>query len=369
MAKRTAWAAIALVTTLVITGCASSADKGSSNPPASQPGQTQTPGAGGTTGSEKPAGQAVTAVAITAAEAPAALRDWAGTQGNAEQPAYKAVTEGGTTYLAVTGGLQPSGGYKVVVTDVTADGSGLKVGARVELPPQGSVVTTALTNPVGYFKLSAKVEGPVTVAVTTPPKPQPQGPGPAAGAELTVGSRWAEPGRLELTGTSPYPDLSFVLKAGTTKLGQADVQVKNGRFIGNILATPPKSTPELTLSVQTPNGKELRSIPVDVATPSDEVASPNFRVKSAVRTAPDSVTVQGRARAFEAVFLVEIRAGGKVLAHVPVKADAGAPAYGAFKAEIKVPGGVPEGAEAWFLTESAKDGSTTPELSVLVTNK
>lgn len=72
--------------------------------------------------------------------------------------------------------------------------------------------------------------------------------------------------------------------------------------------------------------------------------------------------MKGKARAFEGAFVVEVRKDGKLLARQPVQAEAGAPAYGDFAGSITVPGGIPEGSEAWFLLTSPKDGADQVEL-------
>jgi len=97
-----------------------------------------------------------------------------------------------------------------------------------------------------------------------------------------------------------------------------------------------------------------------------EFWSDNFRVLRPSQAGADSIRITGAARAFEAVFVVQVWAGGRQLLQLPVQTSEGGPAYGAFSTVLTLPGGVPVGAAVHYLTESAKDGSLTLELSLPV---
>ncbi len=308
--------------------------------------------------------QTVTAVAITPKEAPAALTTWVESQRMPDAPASNVVAQPDGTYLAISGGMQRTGGYKIVVDRVRREGDAWVVDARVVPPPPGTIVTMALTNPVAYFKLPAvsgqvrvNVQGPGTVGVPVPPK------GDTAD-QATAGVQWPEPGRLQIIGVAPVPDLHFDLRAGSSLIGQADSQVKAGRYVANIQAAGTGlANLELTVSTVEPGGgKVLVRMPVGTNIPAGETWSTNFRVAPVRQTDPDTVAITGGARAFEAVFQVEIRAGNRILTRETVQAAEGAPGYGSFTRNIKVPGGVPAGAEAWFILVSPKDGSDSVDL-------
>lgn len=78
------------------------------------------------------------------------------------------------------------------------------------------------------------------------------------------------------------------------------------------------------------------------------------------------VKIKGRARAFEATFIVHLEDGHNVLVKKAVMADMGAPEFGYF--EIELPYDKPTNGYGALIvsTESMKDGSETEELTVPV---
>ncbi|HLO02860.1 MAG TPA: protease complex subunit PrcB family protein, partial [Symbiobacteriaceae bacterium] len=104
----------------------------------------------------------ITPSAIDAAEAPADLQTWAMTQKSAEAASYSVINGAEGRYLAISGGLQRSGGYSIeIVSTQLVDGTWV-IEAQV-VPPTGPA-TMALTNPVGYFQLGG-MEGNVEVQI------------------------------------------------------------------------------------------------------------------------------------------------------------------------------------------------------------
>lgn len=100
--------------------------------------------------------------------------------------------------------------------------------------------------------------------------------------------------------------------------------------------------------------------------PREQVWSQNFRVNGPRLLSDGKLFLEGTARAFEAVFRVEVWAGGKLLLAQPVQTTAGGPEFGRFEVTLTVPGGVPGGAEVRYQIPSMKDGSVTTELTLPV---
>lgn len=134
-------------------------------PPAPETNETDEPA-----GQDPAAGTAqsdiqVEAIAVTAA--PSDVQNWAESQRNVEESGSFVITEGAYTYVAVAGGLQSTGGYHVEITQVVAQDGGWLIEAKVVPPAPDAIVTMALQNPVGIFKLPL-LEGAITVQVLAP---------------------------------------------------------------------------------------------------------------------------------------------------------------------------------------------------------
>lgn len=320
--------------------------------------------------------QPIAATALAPSAAPADLRTWAETQRTAEESASKVITEGSYTYIGVAGGMQRTGGYRIEIVNVAKQDGGYLVEAKVIAPGPDEMVTMALQNPIAFFQLQ-KLEGNVEVRVLAPAADEAAEGGdgaaikPPVNERVTVSAVWAEAERVEVTGKALIADIHFEVMLGDAVLAQADAQVKENAYIANLLVAGGVK-PGMVLVVSNPDGGEvLDRIPLDTENrggviAEDEVWSDNFRVNKPLQVAADLVLVEGAARAFEATFKVEIWADDKKVAEDWVMAMDGAPNFGRFSHRIKVEGGVPSGAEARFILESAKDGSETVELTVPV---
>ncbi len=289
------WSA-ALALSAGIAGCVPS-DRASVS--AAQPG----------TRGESPAPGQVAAQALTPEAVPPDLQAWVNSQGGAETPASAIVNHADTTYLAVTGGLQPSGGYRIEISTVTGRDGAWIVAARLVPPPSGKVVTAALTNPAGLFWLP-RLEGEVRVRLDD---------------TLLAPARLPTPVSAHAAGPTP----------GT-------------------------AAPDTGAAAPVPSPAPAEIIPAD------EAWSTNFRVTRPRQVSAAEVRLEGKARVFEGAFEVELWAGGRKLAWAPVQADEGGPAFGHFTHTLTVPGGVPAGAEVRFIVESAADGTRSVELTVPV---
>lgn len=100
--------------------------------------------------------------AISQAEAPAELQTWAAEQRAKEEASFAVIPGAEGRYLAISGGLQPTGGYSIeIVSSKLVDGTWV-IEAQV-VPPAGPA-TQAFTNPVSYFQLSG-MDGEIEVHV------------------------------------------------------------------------------------------------------------------------------------------------------------------------------------------------------------
>lgn len=213
----------------------------------------------------------VKAETVAMADLPAPLQRWS--RERAEEASAATFTAGEQTYVGVAAGMQRSGGYRLELTRVVSRSGDMVVEARLVAPPPGAMVTMALTNPVGYFKLP-KASGAVSVRLTAGDGAKPLALEvqklEASAARLTVEHRWVTPMLLQVSGTADVADLHFELLAGGELVSQADAQVKAGEYIGN-MTVEAGPTGELTLVVSTVEpggGRELTRVTVPPA-PSD----------------------------------------------------------------------------------------------------
>ncbi len=236
-----------LAMTLTAAGCGGAENRGEVAPPADS------------------GGPAVSAVPISRDQAPEELLNWAAQQQRVQKPAYKLVRMNDGYYLAVSGGMQKSGGYKVQVVEVKREQNGWKVVTEVIPPPPGTMVTMALENPVGFFRL-AGAQGEVTIehrGLKPGADDSAVGTGPA---KVTIELQWREGNLLSMTGKAFHPDLHFEVHKGGEVIATGETQVKQGRFIANLLV-PGGPQEGLTLVVTTvePGGGQVlleQSVPV-----------------------------------------------------------------------------------------------------------
>lgn len=119
-----------------------------------------------------PSANALTLTAVDPSNVPASLAEWAAAMRNAEETGSQVLVEGNQTLIAIAGGLQSSGGYRIEVESVTQKDGVWVVAAKVVPPDSDQTVTTALENPVGIFQ-APKLNGTVQVVVTPPPQTAP----------------------------------------------------------------------------------------------------------------------------------------------------------------------------------------------------
>lgn len=168
---------------------------------------------------------------------------------------------------------------------------------------------------------------------------------------------------LLLYGIANEPDLHIETRAGDTTLGQADVQVKEGRFLATLKDPGVGVNAEVVLSTLGPDGKEVARLPVPDERMVGRAWSANFAKVVARQLDPKTVLVSGEARVFEGVLAVEIRVGGEVKASQQINLAKGAPAFSEFEERVALDEPLPrEGVETYFITQSPKDGSDTIEL-------
>ena len=149
----------------------------------------------------------------------------------------------------MTGGLKPTGGYTVEVPSVNRTDANWLIDVAVLAPAPDAMVTTALTNPIGFFKLP-KLEGEIKINMLASEAPTAEENSAATeDGSVYVSTRWNEDGMLNITGAAYLPDLEFTLMAGDVELGRADAQVKDSAYVANIIV--PDSTVEGMMLVVT----------------------------------------------------------------------------------------------------------------------
>lgn len=109
--------------------------------------------------------------AASAEQAPVKLQEWVSSQRGLQQPEGKVLTVGNETWIALSGGVRPTGGYKVEIRNTYQANGTWVIEASVVPPPPGAMVIQVLTTPTAYFKTSA-ITGPVEIRWT-----EGQGPG------------------------------------------------------------------------------------------------------------------------------------------------------------------------------------------------
>lgn len=103
----------------------------------------------------------------SSAAAPEALREWITSQRQLPKPEGKALTAGSETWIALSGGVRPTGGYRVEVEKTYQENGTWIIAARVVPPAPGTIVTQALTTPTAYYKTSA-INGAIEIRFAEP---------------------------------------------------------------------------------------------------------------------------------------------------------------------------------------------------------
>ncbi|HLO02401.1 MAG TPA: protease complex subunit PrcB family protein [Symbiobacteriaceae bacterium] len=106
--------------------------------------------------------QTLSLQAASSSQAPEALQTWIASQRGLPKPEGKTLTVGTETWIALAGGVRPTGGYRVEVQNTFQENGTWVIQARVVPPAPGSIVTQALTTPTAYYKTSA-ITGPVEI--------------------------------------------------------------------------------------------------------------------------------------------------------------------------------------------------------------
>ena len=346
MSKKIAAVGLALVLALSLTACGK---KGATPEPSPAPVGEKEPKAPG----------AYQVNLVQDAAAPQALKDWAAAEQGKTQPAYKVHVENGVTYVAVTAGQQSSGGWTANLqrTAVTQNNAKDLLQLDVVWMPPSGFATMALTNPVAYFRAEPAVVGEVKVQTTVTPVSQTQQPKPRTfSVEQSDGM-----GALifHATGDLKAPKVEFRL-AGKV-LNSTDLkQQANGEWTWSMPRPAERSE---QIEIQLYSGAELVGVaPMRYETGVGQRWSNNFYVDQPRQLDPKTLLLKGKARAFEAAFVVEVRHNGEVITRQPVKAKEGAPAYGDFEQTLKLDREIPAGSEVWFLIVSMKDSSDMVEV-------
>lgn len=95
--------------------------------------------------------------------APSAIVSWVESRGS--NAVRETRTEGQHTYILVSDGVKPTGGYSVVITDIIQVNNQIIVKAQVTSPTPGQFVTEALTHPFALVRI-AKTNLPISFQVT-----------------------------------------------------------------------------------------------------------------------------------------------------------------------------------------------------------
>lgn len=109
--------------------------------------------------------QTLSLQATSSTQAPEALRNWITSQRGLTKPEGKALTVDSETWIALAGGVRPTGGYRVEVQKTFQENGTWVIQAVVVPPPPGAIVTQALTTPTAYYKTSA-ITAPIEIRWT-----------------------------------------------------------------------------------------------------------------------------------------------------------------------------------------------------------
>lgn len=186
-----------------------------------------------------PAEEWVTPQPVPYPEVPEALQAWARFVRTREEALVNTHQTPEGLFVAIAGGLKPTGGYQVkVIGDAVKRDGVWHLDVRV-VPPTG-MVTQAFTNPVGFFFLPG-AEGPVEVRIAGSVLP-------VIDETLKVKVEWIEGNILHVEGRAGFPDLHFEARVDGESVARADAQIKDGRYIANLIIDGGPRALELEIS-------------------------------------------------------------------------------------------------------------------------
>lgn len=164
------------------------------------------------------------------------------------------------TYITIAGGLRPTGGYRVEVSEAVREGDLWVIEARVVAPEPGSMVTMAMTNPTTLVSFPS-LEGEIKVRLAGAPGGSDSNvmlkstkiSNAVDDADITAETSWMPGNILNVTGSVmiDVADLHVEVRKGTTVLAQADAQVKDAGYYVTNLIVAGGATEGLTLVVST----------------------------------------------------------------------------------------------------------------------
>lgn len=215
---------------------------------------------------------------------------------------------------------------------------------------------------------SASRTQPPTPAAGTPTVPPPAAPAKSEVTPLlTLAGSWSDgvDSTLTVSGVTSLQTVWIAVKQGGQIKREELVPVKDGRYSVNL-----GSATQVEIVAGGPDKTEMKRLVV----PNEKHAGPFFFTHLTPhmqdvwtrKVAPEVVSIEGRAVGFEGKFRVELRKDGNVLATGELEASQAAPSLGRFMTTIQVPGGVPEGTEAWYLLPVGPDKQMEWEHVVIV---
>ncbi len=235
--KKTVVAVSAAALVLGLTGCTDQERAFFQAFCAAQPGSCMTVPASDPIGVER-----LEATVVLPNHGPAPLQTWIADSQMSDEPdsAYLSAADG--TYITIAGGLRPTGGYRVEVSEAVREGEVWVVDARVISPDPGSVVTMAMTNPSTLVRFPS-LHGPITVRLTEAPGNQRMIKATELThlvdhADITAETTWMPDSILNVTGNVllDLPDPHFEVLKGSVVLAQSDAQVKDtGYYVTNLI--------------------------------------------------------------------------------------------------------------------------------------
>ena len=282
-------------------------------------------------------------VALKRESLPKALQDWASARETELDPSYQVIEIGGETYIGVSAGRKPNGGFDLGLRRswVQQEGSSEMLYLHIAIVPPHPLesVMDAAQTPQAFFKYGGKH---VTVKLIDETHWAEQ---VELGLPFTLALKW-EAGThayLEAHGTAPAPEVVIEILNGDKVLQSTKANVQNGHFSA---ALGDQVQPYQTVKVWIPQSDEPAltvAIPERAVGPyssrhfgyvdARQVGDPNYH----------AVLIQGESLT-DQTFTIEIRVNGQAAARSkPITSK------GTIHETIIVPHPLPkDGVEAWF---------------------